>query len=1110
MTDSTHHHDPQHSPAIPGTRCSAIWIAAVYGLFFLSGTTSLIYEVLWVRKFGLVFGVTTYAVSTVLAAFFAGLAVGSFFAGRIIDRTSAHPLRVYGALEAVIGLYALMLPHFLNWVETLYPMVYEGLSESFGLFTLFRFTVCFGLLAVPTTLMGATLPVLSKLLVSREARLGVNVGRLYAANTFGAVAGTAGAGFFLLPTFGVPETTWITACGNFALAAGAVLLSRARAFRIAAEQTIPLQSDKSDLSDKSNLSAPSDKSEASDSTGRSLALFLACISGLTILALEVVWTRSLILILGSTTYAFSIMLTAVLVGIAVGSAVCAHLADRVRHRAVWAGALLFLGGACAVFGPAVMNRLPFVFLRLSDWAAGRWPLILTAQFVVCFLLVFIPTFFSGGSFPLLVRLHSQGESRVGRTVADVYAMNTIGGIVGSLLGGFVLVRYVGLQPALTIAALTLMALGGVSAVALAGGRGRIARTGLAAAMLALVVVLGVFHPRFDTKLLFGGWGPFAGGYHTGHTAGSTVDVTDRHMSRLLYHKEGVSASVDAIETAWGDRILSINAQPVATTYLWDLRLLKMIGHLPVLLHDNPRDALVIGMGAGVAAGVMAGYGSLSEVTVVELSEEVPGGAAQFADWNFDVLNNPKLRIVINDGANYVKAVRKQFDLIGSDPIHPFLLGNGTLYSVEHWRACRDRLRDGGVLVQWLPMYQLSADDFATVIRTFAEAFPNATVWYSGIDVILIGIKGERRIDLERMADHMRDAAMRADLASLGAAEPPDVLGWLVGGPQQIETMAVRGAVNRLDYPVLEFSAPKAILLRGVSATIPLLIETVNRTSDTEFCRLIETLVKGPQPRAMLDAAVAARRAQYWVMRGVRASHDSARQYLFCAEMAHSLRPEDAFLRQTLADAQVSLAGRLWSDCWVEDAYRLYCAAFVNDPTRADAITGAVWTAWENGDVNAADALMSLASARHGHTFQVQVLKGLLAFERKDWPNARRAFQKARVHGQQSPLLLTGLGILSLAENRHDSAYSYFDKALAISTRSVYTLRDITELCRKHGFDETARRYAPQLVAAADAAISESPESPAFYYMRALGKRVLGNAEDAEADEMTAAFLRELW
>ncbi|MHC5035388.1 MAG: fused MFS/spermidine synthase, partial [Planctomycetota bacterium] len=201
------------------------WAIVVYMLFFLSGMTSLVYEVIWVKKFGLVFGVTTYAVSTVLAAFFAGLAVGSYVAGRIIDRTRIHPLLAYGVMEAMIGVYALLLPVFLRLVEATYPAVYTQIGESFSLFTLFRFVVAFALLAVPTTLMGATLPVLSKLMVDREDVLGFNVGRLYAANTFGAVAGTFAAGFLLIPTLGMATTTLTAAIGNFFLAVMAVVLS---------------------------------------------------------------------------------------------------------------------------------------------------------------------------------------------------------------------------------------------------------------------------------------------------------------------------------------------------------------------------------------------------------------------------------------------------------------------------------------------------------------------------------------------------------------------------------------------------------------------------------------------------------------------------------------------------------------------------------------------------------------------------------------------------------------------------------------------------------------------------------------------------------------------
>lgn len=217
-----------------GERAARRWGDVVFVLFFVSGFTSLIYEVIWVRKFGLVFGVTTYAVSTVLAAFFAGLALGSYLAGRLIDRSRFHPLAVYGAMEAAIGVYALLLPALLGLVERTYPTVYGSLWENFSLFTLFRFVVCFAVLVVPTTLMGATLPVLSKLMVEREEVLGLSVGRLYAVNTFGAVAGTFCAGFLLVPALGVTHTTLVAALGNFLLAVVAVLLSNRPAFRAVA------------------------------------------------------------------------------------------------------------------------------------------------------------------------------------------------------------------------------------------------------------------------------------------------------------------------------------------------------------------------------------------------------------------------------------------------------------------------------------------------------------------------------------------------------------------------------------------------------------------------------------------------------------------------------------------------------------------------------------------------------------------------------------------------------------------------------------------------------------------------------------------------------------
>ena len=1078
----------------PGVRADSWrrWAVLIYALFFLSGLTSLIYEVIWVRKFGLVFGVSTYAVSTVLAAFFAGLALGSYIAGRIIDRTRLHPLTVYGGMEGMVGIYALLLPLFMVAVETTYPVVYTRFGESFTFFTLYRFVIAFVLLVIPTTLMGATLPVLSKLMVDRESVLGLNVGSLYAINTFGAVAGAAGAGFLLIPAFGVPKTTIIAAIGNLILAACAFGLSRASAFR----QSAP--------------AALEEGSAPSRAIGRRerIILTLAFGTGLAVLALEVVWTRSLVLILGHTTYAFSTMLTAVLVGIALGSAIFARYADRIENRAALVALLLFSGGFCAVLGPGVINRLPFAFLKLSDWAGGIWGLVIAAQFVVCFMLVFIPTFLSGASFPILIRMYSRGAEQVGRTVADVYAMNTLGGIIGSLVGGFVLVRFLGLQPSLTIAALLLMLVGGPLAVIIARPWSQPTRAALAIVMVAAVVLLAFVHPRFDTKILFAGWGPFEGGYYVNKEVGTTVDVTDRYSQRLLYHKEGVSSSVDVMETATGDRIISVNAQPVATTYLYDMRALKMLGHLPVLLHPDPKQVLIIGMGAGVSSGIIASYPAVESVTVVELSGEVPGGARKFADWNFHVLDNPKVKVVINDGANYVKATRKKYDIISSDPIHPFISGNGILYSYEHWKICKEHLKDGGVLAQWLPLYQLSPADFATVIRTFVDAFPNATMWFSGIDTVLIGTKSNLKVDLKRMAEHMGSApAVTRDLLAMGVHKPADILGWHVAGPDQLDAMGGDAPVNRVEYPVLEFTAPKGITIRGVGRTMPALLTAVQQLPEPLVWAQLNAMCTRPLDGETLRDAVVARLAGIWLMRGqLEYSYDSADQYLQAAMQAYTLRPQDNFVRQMVADAMWSVGTVQDGNGHPREAYASYREAFVNDPTRVDAICSAVYAALETGDLDLAERTLALASPEQREFFQVLVYSGLTALRRSDYDTAGRDFEKAAARGQESPTMHIGLGVVLLHRGEKKATHERFRRAIAISTRGLDTLYTIVDLCSSHGFTSDARVYAEQLADLASGIIAEDTGRALWYEYRALAYSVLGEDQMAQRDQAAARSL----
>jgi len=1072
------------------------WAIVIFTLFFLSGMTSLIYEVIWVRKFGLVFGVTTYAVSTVLSAFFAGLALGSFIAGRIIDRTRLHPLVVYGVIEGAIGVYALLLPLLLNLVETSYPTVYSQVGENFSLFTLFRFLISFVVLAVPTTLMGATLPVLSKLMVDRENILGLSVGRLYAVNTFGAVTGTFCAGFLLIPTIGIASTTLMAALGNFVLFIVAILISMSPDFAVKHSE------------EEAAAAAP--PSMPRDTAGRAI-LALAFASGLAILALEVVWTRSLVLVLGSTTYAFSTMLTAVLVGIALGSAVFAPLADRTPNRAAWVGTLLFLGGFAAVLGPGIINRLPFVFLKLFDWAYGAWALIIVTQFIVCFLLVFIPTFLSGGSFPILVRMYSRGEDSVGRTVADVYAINTLGGILGSLLGGFVLVKYLGLQPSLTVAALFLMLVGGPLAMAIARPWGVASRSAVAVAMIAVVAVLAFVHPRFDTKLLFAGWGPYAGGYYASRMGGSTVDVTHRHKTRLLYHKEGVTASVDVMDTAWGEKIISVNAKPVATTYLYDMRTLKMLGHLPMLLHPDPKEALVIGLGAGVNSGIIADYPTIENVTTVELCTEVPGGTAKFAEWNHNVLEHPKLKLVINDGANYVKATRKQYDVISADPIHPFVSGAGTLYSYEHWQIAKDRLREGGILAQWLPLYHLSPYDFATIVGTFVDVFPNATLWFCGIDTVLIGPKDDLKIDLARMASHMSDPIVMRDLLAMGVHEPADVLGWYVAGPEQLRDMGRGAPRNRADFPIIEFSAPKSVTLSGVASTMPALLTAVEQMPSAEVRRQLNEISTRPLDPSTLLTAAAGRLAGRWLMRSqLLISYDYPQRSLDAAIEAYNLRPNDRFLQRAVGDAQQVVGEMLLNDGDNTEAFDYLEQAFENDDSNLMALTEAVEAALAMGDLPLAEQCLERASPQQRQAFEYLMCTARLAMRRGNYERARSAFEQAASNGQESPTMHSGLGFIKLRDGDRKAAHDHFQRALAVATDRMDVLYDIVTLCQSGGFTADARVYAEELVTLASAAIVGNPGEPDLYATRATAYSALGEEKLAARDSATQRSLLDWW
>jgi spermidine synthase len=415
------------------------WVAPViFFCFLLSGLSSLIYEVLWMRMLILIFGSTTFAISTVLTAFMGGLALGSFIFGRLIDR-SRHPVPIYGAIEAGIGVYALLVPAIFSSLIPLYRQVWQSLHISFYLFSVMQFVLVTLVLIVPTTLMGATLPILSKYYSDRKDRLGWTIGTLYAMNTLGGILGTFLSGFFLLPALGVRMTTFLAASLNLLIGFIVLLLVKT-----------------GDVQDKvrpqvgKNISRSFEGEPLSRAALR-LVLVGFGLSGFASMVYEVTWSRVLAMILDSSTYAFTIMLTTFLVGIALGSFLMSRAADRLRRPLLTFILLEGAIGASSFVGLFLFAELPYLFLVLYRSFSDSLNLIFFSKFLLAFAVMFLPTLLIGALFPLVVRIYTPNLDRVGRSIGEVYSLNTLGCILGSFCSGFILVPLLGIQESILLA-----------------------------------------------------------------------------------------------------------------------------------------------------------------------------------------------------------------------------------------------------------------------------------------------------------------------------------------------------------------------------------------------------------------------------------------------------------------------------------------------------------------------------------------------------------------------------------------------------------------------------------------------------------------------------------
>ncbi|MFM8532589.1 MAG: fused MFS/spermidine synthase [Acidimicrobiia bacterium] len=721
--------------------------AAVFPLFYLSGIAGLIYQVLWLRRLSLVFGVTVYAASTVLAAFMAGLALGSALSGRVLRR-GLSPMRAFAIAELLIGVTGLLSPILLDAAHTFYGALHQLAPESLGVLTVARLASSFAILAIPTTMMGITLPLLTAAVSEQRGGAATNVSLLYSLNTLGAMTGTLLAGYYLIPDIGIANSFLLAAAINVAVGAIAFVLDRSRR----PATTPPVSPDDHPAFD-----------DAQSSSG-DLALLglVVAVSGFASLGLEIVWFRLMLQFVAATTEAFTAMLTTVLGGIAMGGFIAAVILRSNRHPAAALGVVQTLTGVTAI---ASMSALLWTVTHGWD-TMQLWRAVLIA--------ILPPSLCMGAGFPLALGLaaRSTDPRNLARRIGSLYSLNVAGAILGSLGTGFVLLTRAGAVNTLIV----LGALLAVSGALVLIKRGRPLSWAGAVALLAVFLIMARDLPD-----------PFR------------VAIDRRYGNQLLefWRDEGAQTAV-SVRASQFQHVLYLDGLHQANDQPAMVQLHRSIGHLPMVLHGSPRTALVVGMGGGATPGAVSQYDA--SVQIVELSDSVRKAAPFFAHVNYDLLNRANVSVRVDDGRNYLALSGRKFDVITADIIQPGHAGAGHVYSREYFTLVRNALNDNGVVLQWIGHRPFV--EYALIMRTFLDVFPHATLWADA--GFMVGTVKPLQIDPAALDRLRQRPETREALDAVGLKSFDDVRRWFTAGPDEMRAFVGDGPILTDDRPLVEY------------------------------------------------------------------------------------------------------------------------------------------------------------------------------------------------------------------------------------------------------------------------------------------------------------------
>ncbi len=751
----------------------------LYLCFFLSGAAALVYEVVWQRMLTLVFGLSTLSVAAVIAAFLGGVALGARFSGPVADRTS-RPLRLYAFVEFGIALAGFASLFFIPSLMRVFATLYTVAEPGWLLSNVIRFALACVAIGLPSLLIGATMPLMTRVASRQVGSTAVGFGGCYAVNIAGSVVGTIAAGFFLLRLIGVE--------GALYCAVGVNLVACLLAFTL---REHPVETGPSPTEPAASPPAPT---RSRDHTGvhhpaisTSFACVAALVTGAAALAYEIAWVRLLAIFTLNSVYIFPMVLSVYLTALALGSAAVAFLARRVRFNALAALALTQLLQALLV--PVLLTFAPQAS-RLGITGSGRSSAeILRAEYALVAAVVFVPTLLIGFTLPLLVSLAARCVEESGRLIGRVYAWNTLGSIAGAGLTGVVLIPFLGLRGSLLLLAGINLAI--VAAATYAGGhRATWLRSLTPAAASAFALALA-FLP--GTTRFYLPPGP------------------EGEMVR--YYAEGPSATVHVVEYS-GDggrhRTLFVDSKSVAGTYDDIVTDQKMLAHLPLLLHPDPQRALTVGFGTGGTSYSMLQHGL--KVDCVEIEPRVVDAYHLFESENHGIVgpdhDTVHFRLILDDARAWLTVAPERYDVIVTDLTSIQYRGNGNLYTAEAFRLMQAQLNPGGIGAAWVPITGITPEALKLVIRTFQSVFEHTSVWYMinlPTDfVIVVGTEQPLEIPLAEIARRMSVSRVQRDLAPIGMDNAYKLAACLLLAESDVAQYVGGGPLHRDYRPVLDY------------------------------------------------------------------------------------------------------------------------------------------------------------------------------------------------------------------------------------------------------------------------------------------------------------------